>query len=119
MWDSNPNKSFADIEKDSHESGFESESQKSKKDLSLTFSAKTIKKGHKITFCKKFEETRLKLYIFLVVNCQRKDMLKVTQIWTILINFGFFLPGNKDSNPWLWDSNLLALPQNSQKDSNL
>jgi hypothetical protein len=27
--------------------------------------------------------------------------------------------GNKDSNPWLWDSNLLALPQNSQKDSNL
>jgi hypothetical protein len=36
-----------------------------------------------------------------------------------LSNFGFFLPGNKDSNPWLWDSNLLALPQNWQKDSNL
>jgi hypothetical protein len=36
-----------------------------------------------------------------------------------LSNFGFFLPGNKDSTPWLWDSNLLALPQNWQKDSNL
>jgi hypothetical protein len=46
-------------------------------------------------------------------------MQKVAQIWMILINFGFFLPGNKDSNPWLWDSNLLALPQNSQKDLNL
>jgi hypothetical protein len=57
--------------------------------------------------------------MFWVNNCQRKDMLKVAQIWTILINFGFFLPGNKDSHPWLWDLNLLALPQNSQKDSNL
>jgi hypothetical protein len=46
-------------------------------------------------------------------------MLKVAQIWTTLINFGFFLPGNKDWNPWLWDSNLLALLQNSQKDLNL
>jgi hypothetical protein len=46
-------------------------------------------------------------------------MLKVAQFWTIVSNFGCFLPGNKDSNPWLWDSNLLALPQNLLKDSNL
>jgi hypothetical protein len=46
-------------------------------------------------------------------------MLKVAQFWTILSNFGCFLPGNKDSDPLIWDSNLLALPQNSQKDSNL
>jgi hypothetical protein len=46
-------------------------------------------------------------------------VLKVAQFWTTLSNCGCFLPGNKDSNPWLWDSNLLALPQNSQKDSNL
>jgi hypothetical protein len=46
-------------------------------------------------------------------------LLKVTQTWTIVSNFGYFLLGNKDSNPWLGDSNLFALPQNWQKDSNL
>jgi hypothetical protein len=67
----------------------------------------------------KFEKTSSKWHTFLVGNCQRKDMLKVAQFWTFLSICGCFLNGNKDSNPWLWDSNLLALPHNSQKDSNL
>jgi hypothetical protein len=58
-------------------------------------------------------------YIFGWLLPAQRQAKKVAQFFTILSNFGCFLPGNKDSNPWLWDSNLLALPQNSQKDSNL
>jgi hypothetical protein len=108
----NPNESFAYIEKDWHESDSNPNLKSKKKNRHLLIVQRPLKRADKIMFvansCIKIQKTR-----------QRKRHAKSCQILDNFEQFWVFLPVNKDSNPWLWDSNLLALSQNCQKYLNL